>query len=142
MAGLVDVGVVTVRKKMFPYFIIAAMIALLSTGGTGLYFGMEIQRGRDAKDKLELVAAQNTAMAEKELRRQEAEARSRLIEGQFLAALKGMKVENVTNYQETVKETEKLVYTDCKLPDSGVDLLNKHIDEVNLRLLGKGKEKK
>lgn len=137
---MIDVGAAVVKRNMFPWFVLAAVLALAASGASGMYFGYEIAAGRFAKDKLELVAAQNQALAEKEARRKEAEDRSQLIEGTFLAALKNMKVENTTNYQEVVKETEKFVYTDCKLPDSGVDLLNKHIDDVNMRLLRKEKK--
>lgn len=140
MSNMIDVGAAVVKRNMFPWFVLAAVLALAASGASGMYFGYEIAAGRFAKDKLELVAAQNQALAEKEARRKEAEDRSQLIEGTFLAALKNMKVENTTNYQEVVKETEKFVYTDCKLPDSGVDLLNKHIDDVNMRLLRKEKK--
>lgn len=136
MTNLVDVGVVTIRKKMFPFFIIAALVAVLGSGCSGLYFGYEIAQGRFSTEKLEMASAYNLALAEKEARRKEAEDRSHLIESQFITGLKDIRVVNTTTYQRVEKETEKLVYTDCKVPDTGVDLLNKHIDDVNMRLLG------
>lgn len=139
MSEVVDIGAAVVRKKMFPWFVVAAVIALMGAGSSGMYFGYQLAEGRAAVDKLQMQTAYNVALVEKEARRQEAENRSRLVEGTFLTALKGIKVVNTTYYQQVEKETEKLVYTDCKVPDTGVDLLNKHIDDVNMRLLGKGK---
>lgn len=127
------------RKSMLPWIIAAFLFAILGSGGTGMYFGYQIADGKASQDKLQLASAYNDAMAEKEKRRQEAEDRGHTVEADFLTSLQNLQVVNKTYYTETQKETEKLVYTDCKVPDSGVDLLNKHIDDVNLRLIGKEK---
>lgn len=128
------------RKTMLPWIVAGFLFAILSAGGTGMYFGYQIADAKASNDKLQLASAYNDAMAEKEKRRQEAEERGHMVESNFLTALNGMQVINKTYYNEVQKETEKVVYTDCKLPDSGVDLLNKHIDDVNMRLIGKGEK--
>lgn len=138
MSQVIDVVAAQAKKPMLPWIIAAFLLAVLGAGGTGLYFGAVIQRGWDAADKIEMANAYGDAMREREARLKELQAKGGLIEGNFLTALKGMQVVNKTYYNEVQKETEKLVYTDCKLPDSGVDLLNKHIDDVNMRLIGKG----
>jgi hypothetical protein len=138
MSQVIDVVAAQAKKPMLPWIIAAFLLAVLGAGGTGLYFGAVIQRGWDAADKIEMANAYGDAMKEREARLKELQAKGSLIEGNFLTALNGMQVVNKTYYNEVQKETEKLVYTDCKLPDSGVDLLNKHIDDVNMRLIGKG----
>lgn len=138
MSQVIDVVAAQAKKPMLPWIIAAFLLAVLGAGVTGLYFGAVIQRGWDAADKIEMANAYGDAMKEREARLKELQAKGSLIEGNFLTALNGMQVVNKTYYNEVQKETEKLVYTDCKLPDSGVDLLNKHIDDVNMHLIGKG----
>lgn len=132
-----------VKKKMFPWVIIAFLFAMIGSGSTGLYFGYQYASNKltaqAATDRENLVTAYNKALEEKEARRKEAEGKGRTVESDFLTALQNIQVVNKTYNNEVVKETEKLVYTDCKLPASGVDLLNRHIDAVNAQFLGRGK---
>lgn len=138
MSQLIDAVTAPAKKTMLPWIVAAFLLAVVGAGGTGLYFGVVIQRGWDAADKIEMANAYGEAMKEREARLKELQASGRMIEGNFLTALRDMQVVNKTYYNEVQKETEKVVYTDCKLPDSGVDLLNRHIDDVNLKLIGKG----
>ena len=71
------------------------------------------------------------------IRRKDAESKGNQIVDDFISRLDNLKVVNRTFNNNMKTETQKLVYTDCKLPDSGVDLLNKHINEANLILIGK-----
>lgn len=139
MSQIIDAVTAPAKKAALPWIIAAFLFAILAAGGAGMYFGYQIADAKAANDKLQLANAYNDAMAEREKRRLDAESRGRTVEGDFLTALQNMQVVNKTYNNEIVKETEKLVYTDCKLPDSGVDLLNKHIDDVNMRLIGKDK---
>lgn len=138
MSQIIDAATAPAKKAVLPWIVAAVLFAILAAGGVGLYFGMLIQRGWDADDKVQMANAYGDAMKERDARLKDLQASGRLIEGNFLTALQSMQVVNKTYYNEVQKETEKLVYTDCKLPDSGVDLLNKHIDDVNMRLIGKG----
>lgn len=126
------------KSSATPWIATAFLLAVIASGSAGAYFGYGYAEGQAAKDKADLVSAYNEALVEKEARRKDAEDRGRKIESEFLAGLNGIQVVNKTYRTEVQKETEKLIYTDCKLPDSGVDLVNRHIDEVNLRLVGKG----
>ncbi|WNL63615.1 hypothetical protein ST4_057 [Aeromonas phage ST4] len=129
------------KAKALPWIIIAFLLAMAASGSTGLYFGYQYASNeltaQAATERENLVTAYNKALEEKEARRKEAEGRGRTVESDFLTALQNIQVVNKTYNNEVVKETEKLVYTDCKLPASGVDLLNKHIDAVNAQFLGK-----
>ena len=130
-----------VKRSLLPWFLVAAMLALGSAGAAGMYGGYEIANARYAKERAALQDAQLEALKAKGEALAEATKRGDEVAGNFLAALKDMKIVNTTINNEVRKETEKLVYTDCKLPDSGADLLKKNVDAVNLRLLGKGKVK-
>lgn len=132
------------KMKALPWFFLALFFAAAGSGSTGLYFGYQYATSKltavAARDRENLVVAYTVALEEKELRRKEAAALGRKVEQEFMVALRDMKVVNKTFYSEIQKETEKLVYTDCKVPANGIDLLNKHIDEVNLRLIDRSKQ--
>ena len=134
MSQIADAVTAQTRNTMLPWIVAAFLFAVLGAGGTGMYFGYEIANGRNATERLELVAGFNTALVEKESRRQEAEARSRIVEGTFLTALNSMQGASAENWQQVLEETKKAIYTACKVPDTGVDMINNHIDEVNSRL--------
>lgn len=117
-----------------PWIIIGCMLALTMSGVAGMYGGYEIASARHAKERQDLLEAQiaSLSLAKDELAA--AHRRSNEVSGEFLVALKDMKIVNTTINTEVKKETERLIYTDCKLPDSGTDLLRKRADEVNSRL--------
>lgn len=65
----------------------------------------------------------------------QAVARADAIESKFDQRLNNLKIENTT-YELPVRiETEKTVYTDCKIPESGVNLLLKRVDDTNKRII-------
>ena len=123
----------TPTARMWVFWLLVALLALLM----GLYLGYEYASGQAAKDREALVSAHSEAMAQAELRRQEAQQRGSVIERDFLTKLSDLHIVNTTIHEKVLKETQKLVYTDCKIPDAGVDLLNEHIRAVNLRLVDK-----
>lgn len=57
-----------------------------------------------------------------------------------MTALSNIQIINRTYNNKVVQETEKLVYTDCKLPPSGRALLVENAREINAQLVGKVKE--
>lgn len=138
MSQIVDAVVAPAKKSALPWIIAAFLFSIVAAGGTGLYFGVVIQRGWDAADKVAMANAYGDALKERDARLKELQAKGNTVEGDFLTALRNLQVVNKTYYNEVQKETEKVVYTDCKVPDSGVDLVNRHIDDANLRLIGKG----
>lgn len=139
MSQIIDAVTAPAKKAALPWIIAAFLFAILAAGGAGVYFGMTIQRGWDAGDKIEMANAYGEALKERDARLKELQAKGSTVEGDFLTALRNLQVVNKTYYNEVQKETEKVVYTDCKVPDSGVDMLNRHIDDVNMRLIGKQK---
>lgn len=125
----------TVTRAMLPWLIVAAMLALGITGAAGMYGGYEIANARHAKDReAQLQAYADSAFAMKAALI-EAVKRGDETSGTFLVALKGIQIVNTTINKEVRTETEKLIYTDCKVPDSGADLLKKNVDSVNMRLV-------
>jgi flagellar basal body-associated protein FliL len=145
MSAIIDIALGTassaVKKAILPWLILAATLALGTAGAAGMYAGFEISNARHARDREALQAAQLEAMTISKDALKVAIANGNQVSGEFLAALKGIQIVNTTITNEVRKETEKLIYTDCKLPDSGADLLKRNRDSVNLRLLGKGKNK-
>lgn len=145
MSAIIDIALGTassaVKKAILPWLLLAALLALGATGATGMYVGSAISDARHAKDREALQASQLEAMTLSKDALKEAVTNSNRVSGEFLVALKGIQIVNTTITNEVRKETEKLIYTDCKLPDSGADLLKRNRDAVNLRLLGKEKKK-
>lgn len=125
----------TVTRAMLPWLLVAAGIALSATGASGLYFGAMIERGRHAGEIDNLKDAQIQALTARGEQIAEAQRISNQVSQDFYTALKNIRVVNTSITQEVRREVEKVVYTDCKLPDSGADLLKKKVDSVNLQLL-------
>lgn len=121
------------------WLVAAALIALSMAGAAGMYGGYEISSARHERDMQALKDSQISALAAKNEQLLAEQRRGNEIAQNFLAALGDIHVENKTYNREVRVEREKLIYTDCVVPDSGVDLLNRHIDAANLRLLGKKK---
>lgn len=122
-------------SNLWVLWLLISVLALLF----GIYLGYEYESGQSAKDREALVSAQNEAMNQAEARRQDAADRGAAIERDFLGKLSNLHITNTTVHETVQRETQKLVYTDCKLPDTGVDLLNGHINSINLRLVGSEK---
>jgi hypothetical protein len=128
------------KKALLPWIALASILALGTTGAAGMYGGYEIATARLAREQHKLDQAYADASnAQKEALKQ-AVQRGNEAGAIFLAELRGMRVVNTTINKEVQKEVQKLIYTDCNLPDSGVDLLQRHVDEVNLRLLESDKK--
>lgn len=141
MSIVTEIATAGVKKSLTPWFVAAAVLALATTGTAGMYAGAMIERGRHADEITALKDEQLRSMALATQLWQQAQSRSNEVSTRFEAALREIKIENKTFVQEVQRETEKLVYTDCRLPDSGVDLLKKQVDAANMRLLGREKRK-
>lgn len=127
----------TTKRSLLPWFLVAALLALSATGVAGMYAGYSIAAGRYAKDREAMLQAQAEAADAAQRAYEAAVKRGDEVSASFQTALDNLKVVNTTINRQVQVETQKLVYTDCKLPDSGADLLKKQVDEVNMRLLGK-----
>lgn len=125
---------------MIPWLIVAGMLALSMTGAAGMYGGYEIATARHAQEVAALQSAQIDALNAKAEALKLAVGRGDQVASEFLQALKDLKIVNTTINKEVRTETQKLIYTDCKLPDSGADLLKSNADAVNMRLFGGAKK--
>lgn len=76
------------------------------------------------------------ALQEKESRRIDAEKRAQIVEKNFLTALNNIQIVNKTYNNTIQKETEKTVYTDCKLPASGREILLNKTRDINAQFIG------
>lgn len=121
-----------------PWILAGWAISLLIAATSGMYGGYEIANARYQKEVVELKDAHIQALQDRTDQYLEAVRRGDQVSNDFFDALRNMKVVNTSITQEVRKEVEKLVYTDCRLPDSGVDLLKKKVDSVNMRLLSAG----
>lgn len=130
----------TATKPLLPWLLLAAVMGMAATGSAGLYGGYEIATARYQKDQITLKEAQAEALTAKNEALGQAILRGDATSGVLLAAIKDIRVVNTTIHTRVQKETEKLIYTDCKVPATGIDLLQNHIDEVNLRLVGGSKK--
>jgi hypothetical protein len=144
MSAITDIALGTAssatKKAILPWLILAGVMALGASGASGMYAGYEIATARHADDQKKLLqASADTADALKEALK-EARQRGDDATGVFLEELRGMRVVNTTINKEVQTEVQKLVYTDCVLPDSGVELLQRHVDMVNMRLLESDKK--
>lgn len=144
MSEVVDLGAAVIRKKLLPWALLAGLIVIAGSGGSGLYFGyksgVESTTVAFQKDQIALVSAQRDALHEKELRRQEAEERAQRVESNFLTALNNIQVINKTYNNTVTKETEKQVYIDCKLPPSGREIIVQRAKELNAQMNSTNKE--
>ncbi len=120
-------------SRIWVFWLLLALVA----GLLGIYVGVQYEAGQAAIEREALKDAYATALQEANARRAEAQARGTLVERDFIGRLSDLKIVNTTIHQTLKQETQKLVYTNCVLPDAGIDLVNQHIDAVNLRLLGK-----
>lgn len=133
-------GAAVVRTKAVPWLIVACLIAMMGAGGSGLFFGFksgtESEALRMAGERQALIDAQNVALQEKEARRIDAEKRAQIVEKNFLTALNNIQIVNKTYNNTIQKETEKTVYTDCRLPPSGREILLNKTRDINAQFVG------
>lgn len=132
----------TITKAMLPWILLGGVLALAGTGGAGMYYGAKIADANHADEILALKNAHIHALQARTDQYLEAVKRGDDVANRFETALRELKVENKTFNNEVIREVEKVVYTDCRLPDSGADLLGRQVDAVNLRVLGASKGKK
>lgn len=130
----------TVTRSMLPWLLLGATLAMGMCGAAGMYGGYEIANARHARDREAMQQAQVDALDASRKALAISMANSAQVSGEFLQALKAIQIVNTTINKEVQRETQKLIYTDCKLPDSGADLLKKNVDSVNMLLLQGGKK--
>jgi hypothetical protein len=117
---------------------IAIYAGILSAVGlSGMWAGSNIEAGRSAKREEALKDEQIQTLKAKDIAYQQQVERSNQISEQFETRLSNIKVVNKTFTKEVRQEVEKQVYTDCQIPDSGIAILQKRFQGINMRLVGK-----
>jgi hypothetical protein len=101
-----------------------AIAALLAAVSGSFFYGQHTQKlADDEVFNKERVALQQKIDTEQQ-RREE-------ISSKFETKLDNIKVVNTTINKTVKQELQKQIYTDCKLPDTGVDLINSNADQLN-----------
>ena len=114
------------------YYLIA-VVAIFGMGALSGWAGRgHWDEGEIANIKLEVAQREAAAVAlvDEEKRRSEEWA------GRFETKLANLRIVNRTINNEVRRETEKTVYTDCVVPESGVLLIRKSIDQANAAAAG------
>jgi hypothetical protein len=106
------------------YFIAAAMVAVLGLIGGAFFYGQHIEHlsNQVALDKQRV---EFQVKIDDEVKRREE------ISTRFETKLDNIKIVNTTITKNITKELAKPVYTDCKVPDTGVQLINDNAKSLN-----------
>jgi hypothetical protein len=99
-------------------------IALIGAIGGSFFYGQHTQKESDG-----LVAAKQEQMVQKQIDT-ETERRNQ-ISSVFEQKLDNLHIVNTTINKNTKTEVQKQIYTDCKLPDTGVALINNSAAALN-----------
>ncbi|EIP9220990.1 hypothetical protein LT875_002436 [Salmonella enterica] len=120
-------------RNVVPWMLCGFMVVVCISGAIGLFIGYNVADNRFQEEKLQLVTAQNAALAERDKRRIEAEQRNAQLEGKFLNQLQVLN----ENYQhlsgQLTEELKAEIYTQCHVPPTGAELLRKSVTEANKR---------
>lgn len=99
-------------------------IALVSAIGGSFFYGQRTQKEAD-----QILAAKQQEVVQQQIN-QETDRRNQ-IATDFEAKLDNLHIVNTTINRNVKTEVQKQIYTDCKLPDSGVALINNSADALN-----------
>jgi TorA maturation chaperone TorD len=98
--------------------------ALICAIGGSYFYGRNEQKTAD-----QLVAAKQEQVLQQQINT-ETDRRNQ-IATDFENKLDNLKIVNTTVNRTVTQELTKQIYTDCKLPDSGVALINNSADQLN-----------
>jgi hypothetical protein len=99
-------------------------IALISAIGSSFFYGQHTQKEADG-----LVAAKQEQLVQQQINT-ETDRRNQ-IATDFESKLDNLHIVNTTINRNVKTEVQKQIYTDCKLPDTGVALINNSADALN-----------
>lgn len=117
-----------------PWILLVLVMAAAGIGGVSMYLGYEIAAGRHARDMAQVKESQIQALKIRTDQYLGAVDRGNEIADKFERALSNIRIENKTFKTEILKETQQQVYIDCKVPESGTELLRKRIEAANARI--------
>jgi hypothetical protein len=99
-------------------------LALVSAIGGSFFYGQHTQKESD-----EIIAAKQQQVVQQQINA-ETDRRNQ-ISSVFEAKLDNLHIVNTTITRNVKSEVQKQIYTDCKLPDTGVALINNSADALN-----------
>ncbi|EJG5414289.1 hypothetical protein NAD41_000890 [Salmonella enterica] len=120
-------------RAIMPWVFCGFMVIIFISGAIGLFIGYNVAENRFAEDKLALVATQTKALAERDRLRVVAEERNARLETQFLAQVDELSENYKLLATELREELKSEIYTQCRVPLSGTELLRKSVNEANKR---------
>jgi hypothetical protein len=109
-----------VNPVPFSWMLIGLFVAFVGGGSTAWHVASWKYEGEKERS---IVAAQEAQVR--------AEKRADVISDKFMAKLDSLKVTQTTINRTINHELETRVYSDCKLPDSGLVLFNSSVDAAN-----------
>jgi len=113
--------IVTKFKTYLNTFLEALELILIVSA---FFYGQHVQKLEDNSD-LDKANVEFQKKVDTEVNRR------KLIEETFESKLDNIQIINKTINTKVQKEIQKEVYTDCKIPQSGIDLLNDSINKNN-----------
>jgi hypothetical protein len=99
-------------------------VALVSAIGGSFFYGQHTQKESDA-----LLAVKDQTIMQTKIDNEA--ARRNDISQKFEDKLDNLKIVNTTINKTVTQELQKQIYTDCKLPATGVALINSNADQLN-----------
>ncbi|EBA6160065.1 hypothetical protein BIW22_20850 [Salmonella enterica] len=123
----------TISKLLTPWVLLAFMVIIFISGAIGLFIGYNVAENRFQEARLHMVALQNQALDERNQRLVEATARNQQLEKQFMLSISDL----ASNYKilsaQLAEELKDDIYTQCQVPLTGKQLLQKSVIEANKR---------
>ncbi|EEK4464922.1 hypothetical protein GNM83_19010 [Salmonella enterica] len=111
--------------------IIGIMSLALVSGFSGLFIGYNVADNRFQEARLHMVALQNQALAAKDAHIHQLTQRNMALTNSFLDKLDLLSSSYDTFTLKMKDELKQAIYTQCKVPRSGRELLKERIKEAN-----------
>lgn len=113
--------------------VIGIMFIALVSGFSGLFIGYNVADNRFQQARIHMITLQNQALAAKEAHIAQLTARNMALTNEFLDKIDALSSSYEGFSVKMRNELKQAIYTQCKLPHTGRDLLKEHIKEANSR---------
>lgn len=123
----------TISKLLTPWVLLAFMVIIFISGIIGLFIGYNVAENRFQEARLHMVALQNQALDERNQRLVEATARNQQLEKQFMMSISDLAANYKVLSAQLAEELKDDIYTQCQVPLTGKQLLQKSVLEANKR---------
>ncbi|EGC0267556.1 hypothetical protein H8U31_001307 [Salmonella enterica] len=123
----------TISKLLTPWVLLGFMVIITISGIIGLFIGYNVAENRFQEDRIRMVALQNQALDERNQRLVEAAARNQQLEKQFMLSISDLAANYKALSAQLAEELKDDIYTQCQVPLTGKQLLQKSVIEANKR---------